>query len=255
MSSSYSDCFSDLICEEDAGILADVESPDFQEIEFPTDIEESIAGFIQVESEFSPARFQSQSLDVSARQDFISWILKVQAFYGFQALTVYLSVNYMDRFLASRVLPQTSGWPLQLLSIACLSLAAKMEEPLVPSLLDLQVEGTKYFFEPRTIRRMEFLVLDTLNWKLRSITPFTFIDFFASKVDSTGTCIGFLISRATEIILATIKETRFLQYPQSSVAAASVLHAASEFPSLSLVSTPTNAVSWCQGLIKVRTYD
>ena len=28
---------------------------------------------------------------------------------------------------------------MQLLSVACLSLAAKMEEPLVPSLLDLQV--------------------------------------------------------------------------------------------------------------------
>jgi len=37
------------------------------------------------------------------------------------------------------LLQQTSGWPLQLLSVACLSLAAKMEETLVPSLLDLQV--------------------------------------------------------------------------------------------------------------------
>ena len=36
-------------------------------------------------------------------------------------------------------LQQTDGWPWQLLSVACLSLAAKMEEPLVPSLLDLQV--------------------------------------------------------------------------------------------------------------------
>lgn len=32
-----------------------------------------------------------------------------------------------------------NGWPLQLLAVACLSLAAKMEERLVPSLLDLQV--------------------------------------------------------------------------------------------------------------------
>ena len=37
---------------------------------------------------------------------------------------------------------QTCRWPWQLLSVACLSLAAKMEEPFVPSLLDLQV----YFF-------------------------------------------------------------------------------------------------------------
>lgn len=30
------------------------------------------------------------------------------------------------------------GWAMQLLAVACLSLAAKMEETLVPSLLDLQ---------------------------------------------------------------------------------------------------------------------
>lgn len=34
---------------------------------------------------------------------------------------------------------QQNGWALQLLSVACLSLAAKMEETLVPTLLDLQV--------------------------------------------------------------------------------------------------------------------
>jgi cyclin D1/2/4, plant len=34
---------------------------------------------------------------------------------------------------------QADRWALQLLSVACLSLAAKMEETLVPSLLDLQV--------------------------------------------------------------------------------------------------------------------
>lgn len=34
---------------------------------------------------------------------------------------------------------QQNGWALQLLSVACLSLGAKMEETLVPTLLDLQV--------------------------------------------------------------------------------------------------------------------
>lgn len=33
---------------------------------------------------------------------------------------------------------------MQLLSVACLSLAAKMEEPLVPSLLGLQVNVTHF---------------------------------------------------------------------------------------------------------------
>ncbi|KAJ6726087.1 CYCLIN-D1-1 [Salix purpurea] len=146
----------------------------------------------------------------------------LHAYYGFQPLTAYLSVNYLDRFLYSRRLPQTDGWPLQLLSVACLSLAAKMEEPLVPSLLDLQVEGAKYIFEPRTIRRMELLVLGVLDWRLRSITPFSFTGFFACKLDPAGAYTGFLISRATEIILSNIKEASFLEYGPSSIAAAAI---------------------------------
>lgn len=49
------------------------------------------------------------------------------------------SIHCLMHDLVLTCLQQTNGWPLQLLSVACLSLAAKMEEPLVPSLLDLQV--------------------------------------------------------------------------------------------------------------------
>jgi hypothetical protein len=62
----------------------------------------------------------------------------VQEYYGFLPLTAYLAVNYMDRFLSLHRLPQEDGWAMQLLAVTCLSLAAKMEETLVPSLLDLQ---------------------------------------------------------------------------------------------------------------------
>lgn len=53
---------------------------------------------------------------------------------------------YMLGFMGNLmlVLPmQQNGWALQLLSVACLSLAAKMEETVVPSLLDLQVTELK----------------------------------------------------------------------------------------------------------------
>ncbi|GMP58078.1 hypothetical protein CsSME_00021882 [Camellia sinensis var. sinensis] len=181
------------------------------------------------------------------RQFFILW--QVQAYYGFQPLTAYLSVNYLDRFMYSRRLPQTNGWPLQLLSVACLSLAAKMEELLVPSLLDLQVEGAKYIFEPRTIRQMELLVLGVLDWKLRSITPFSFVSYFACKLDSTGTFSGLLKSRATQIILSYIQEASFLEYWPSCIAAAAILCAAHEIPNSALVN-PAHAESWCEGLSK-----
>ncbi|XP_042496440.1 cyclin-D1-1-like isoform X1 [Macadamia integrifolia] len=260
ISSSLSDCSSDLLCCEDAGIF-DGDSPEcsFPPLELPADIEFSIAGFVEEEGEYMPGldystRFRSQELDSSAREESIAWILKVHAFYRFQPLTAYLSVNYMDRFLSSRRLPEVKGgeWPLQLLSVACLSLAAKMEETLVPSLLDFQIEDAKFIFEPKTIRRMELLVLGALNWRLRSITPFDFITFFAFKVDPTSTFIASLVSHATQIILTIIREINFIDYWPSSLAAAAILCAAKEIPNLSIVVNPGSAGSWCQGLNKDR---
>ncbi|ONI30567.1 hypothetical protein PRUPE_1G259100 [Prunus persica] len=228
MSSVWSsDCFSDLLCCEDYSGILSGESPECSsDLESPACSEESIAGFIEDERNYVPgfdylSRFNSDhSLDISARADSVAWILK-----------------------------QANGWPMQLLSVACLSLAAKMEEPLVPSLLDLQVEGTQFIFEPRTIRRMELLVLGVLDWRLRSITPFSFVAFFACKLDPAATFIGFLVSRATEIILSNIKEASFLEYWPSCIAAAAILSAANEIPNLSL-ENPEHAESWCGGLSK-----
>ncbi|KAI8528388.1 hypothetical protein RHMOL_Rhmol12G0145000 [Rhododendron molle] len=260
MSVSYSDCFSDLLCGEDSGSLFGDQLPECSssDVESPADTEESIAGFIEGERDFVPGidyveRFHSQPLDASARQESVAWILQVQAYFGFQALTAYLAVNYFDRFLYSRRLPQNSGWPLQLLAVACISLAAKMEELLVPSLLDIQVEGAKYIFEPRTIRRMELVVLSVLNWRLRSVTPFSFISYFAYKLDSTGAYTGFLISRATQIVLSSIQESSFLEYWPSCIAATTILCASHDIPCFSLVN-PELAESWCEGLNKEKIF-
>ncbi|KAJ0241229.1 Cyclin-D1-1 [Hirschfeldia incana] len=225
--------------------------------------DDSIASCIEDEKHFVPgldylSRFHTQSLDASAREESVSWILKVQTYYSFQPLTAYLAVNYMDRFLYARRLPETSGWPMQLLAVACLSLAAKMEEVLVPSLFDFQVEGVKYIFESKTIKRMELLVLDVLDWRLRSVTPFSFLSFFAYKIDPLGTSLGFFLSHATEIILSNIKEASFLEYRPSSIAAAAILCVANELPSLSSAANPhDNPETWCHGLSKekiVRCY-
>ncbi|KAI3818161.1 hypothetical protein L1987_11964 [Smallanthus sonchifolius] len=255
MSVSCSDCFSDLLCGEDSGILSGEDRPECSyDFDYCADFDDSIAEFIEQERKFVPGidyveRFQSQVLDASAREESVAWILKVQRFFGFQPLTAYLSVNYLDRFIYCRGFPVANGWPLQLLSVACLSLAAKMEEPLVPSMLDLQIESSKYIFEPKTIRRMEFLVLTVLDWRLRSITPFSFIGFFAHKMDSTGTYAGFLISRATQIIISNIQEASLLEYWPSCIAAATILCAASDLSNFSLINAD-HAESWCDGLSK-----
>ncbi|CAA3025188.1 cyclin-D1-1 [Olea europaea subsp. europaea] len=250
MSISYSDCLSDLLCGEDSNSIfgeVSVECSSDLDSQSP-DIEESIAGLIEDERDFVE-NFHSTTeyLDASTRAEYVAWIIKVQKYYAFQPLTTYLSVNYFDRFLHSRRLPKTNGWPLQLLSVACLSLAAKMEEVLVPPLLNLQVEGAKIIFEPRNIQRMELLVLRVLDWRLRTISPFNYLNFFANKIDPTGTYTMFITSRAIEIILSNIQEASFLDYRPSCIAAATILCAANDLPNFSFV-TAQNADSWCGGL-------
>lgn len=74
-----------------------------------------------------------------ARKNAVKWILSVIAHYGFTAKTAVLAVNYYDRFISSICFQRDKPWMSQLASVACLSIAAKVEEVQVPLLLDLQV--------------------------------------------------------------------------------------------------------------------
>ncbi|XLS47799.1 hypothetical protein HN51_022157 [Arachis hypogaea] len=87
-----------------------------------------------------------------------------------------------DRFLLSFHFQREKPWMIQLASVTCISLAAKVEETQVPLLLDLQVEDAKYVFEAKTIQRMELLILSTLNWKMHYVTPLSFLDHIIRRL-------------------------------------------------------------------------
>lgn len=74
-----------------------------------------------------------------ARGEGVEWILKVNAHYSFSLLTAVLAVNYLDGFLFHFQVQDGKPWMTHLAAVACLSLAAKVEETHVPLLLDLQV--------------------------------------------------------------------------------------------------------------------
>lgn len=75
-----------------------------------------------------------------SRVEAVEWMLKVHTHYSFSPLTAVLAVNYLDRFLFSfRFQNGKPIWLNQLAAVACLSLAAKMEETQMPLSIDLQV--------------------------------------------------------------------------------------------------------------------
>lgn len=163
-----------------------------------------------------------------ARTKAVEWMLKVNAHYGFSALTAVLAVNYFDRFLSSSCFQRDKPWMSQLAAVTCLSLAAKVDETDVPLLLDLQVEETKYVFEAKTIQRMELLVLSTLQWKMNPVTPISFFDHIIRRLGLKTHLHWEFLERCERLLLSVIADSRFLCYLPSTLATATMLHIITE---------------------------
>ncbi|KMZ72099.1 Cyclin-D2-1 [Zostera marina] len=193
------------------------------------------------ETEYLSTRFDSSREPIPSWSRSVDWIIKVSKCYNFSALSTYLAVSYMDRFLSSHEFPEPSGWPMQLLSVACLSLSAKLEEPEVPSLLDLQIEDASFVFEPRTVCRMELLILKSLNWRLSIVTPFAFLDFFfISKIGKPNRHFQ-LYSCVKAVIINSIRDAKLFEHSPSVIAAAAIVHAAAKDETMINLDT---VISW-----------
>ncbi|GLJ41836.1 hypothetical protein SUGI_0866090 [Cryptomeria japonica] len=240
------DCLSNLLCEEDADWDDEVTSSSFPEDkvenlksielarlpDFPVEEEEMISLLVQKEKEHLPRedyveRYLNLDLDITARREAINWMHKVKVHNSLSPLTTYLSINYLDRFLSSYESQQGIGCPLQLLLVACLSLATKMEDKVSP-IIDLQVGGANFDFEAKAIYEMEVKILTTLKWRLCSITPFNFIHYLLFTVKGTSAVPQDLISRTIAFIINTTRVIDFSIHQPSSIAAAAVICACEE---------------------------
>lgn len=172
---------------------------------------------------------EKNQLISQSRGEAIDWILNVIGYYSFSNITAVLAVDYFDRFLSFAQLKREKPWMTQLVAVACLSLAAKVEETRVPLLLDLQVEETRYIFEAKMIQRMEILVLSTLQWKMNPVTPISFIDHFTRRLGfENHFCFEFL-SRCQCLIVSLISDSRFVKFLPSVLATATMMHIISTF--------------------------
>ncbi|XP_054798829.1 cyclin-D3-1-like isoform X2 [Prosopis cineraria] len=160
----------------------------------------------------------------AARREGVEWILKVNAHYSFSVLTAVLAANYLDRFLFHFQIQDGKPWMIHLAAVACLSLAAKVEETHVPLLLDLQVEESTYLFEAKTIKRMEILVLSSLEWKMNPVTPLSFLDYMTRRLGLRDYLCWEFLRRCQGIILSLITDSRFMSYLPSVVATATMMH-------------------------------
>ncbi|XP_019193774.1 PREDICTED: putative cyclin-D6-1 [Ipomoea nil] len=188
-----------------------------------------------VESDHMPATTYHHTL-VSAAADFhfsvrretISLILQLSRRYD--AVTCYLAVNYVDRFLSFHPLPEGRPWILKLVAASCVILALKMRKAEF-SVSDIQ-QDSGVIFDLETIERMEMLILGTLKWRMRSVTPFCFLNFFISFFKFKEPPLRqALKARATEIIFKSQTEINLLKFRPSIISASALLSACDElFP-------------------------
>ncbi|KAK1440676.1 hypothetical protein QVD17_06505 [Tagetes erecta] len=210
-----------LLCEEDDSSLI---IPKTTHLSQPSsDDDHFIRSLIQKETQSNDYRCVSHHENwlKCARLDAINWIFTTREILGFHFRTAYLSLIYFDRFNSKRLIDSGKEWAIHLLGIACLSLAAKMEEQNVPSLSHYKTQG--YNFESSVIQRMELMVLATLEWKLCCITPFVYLHHFVSKICDEYNCNEFLVSKAIGLILDFSKEVNLMHHRPSVVAIAAVL--------------------------------
>lgn len=160
----------------------------------------------------------------SARRESAEWILRVVAHFSFSSFTALLSINYLDRFLASVHFQRHKPWVVELTAVACLSLAAKVQEIHVPLLLDLQVEEMRNVFEAKTIQRMELLVLSTLEWKMNPVTPLSFVELAVRRIGLKPHQRWDFFKRCERLILSVVADPRIVYSLPSIFAAATMLH-------------------------------
>lgn len=121
---------------------------------------------------------------------------------------------------------------VELLSVACLSIASKFSETCTPSLHEIQVtflllvvvgvlllryvidwllllwlkmENLDHSFHPSTIQQMELKLLEALGWRLGSTTAYSYVELLMWSTDTLKPHFHEeFITRVTELLLGAI---------------------------------------------------
>lgn len=178
----------------------------------------------------------------TARLEAITWILRTRKNFGFHFHTAYLSMIYFDRFLSSRSIDRNYTRVVSLISVGCISLAAKMEEVRVPSLPQLQTEGVT--FESTNVERVELGILSTLQWRMSYATPFAFLRYFIIKFSRQDSPPRETVSRTVQSILALMRERHLMSHRPSVIAAAATLVALNNSLTRTTLETQMNSIAY-----------
>ncbi|XP_004072305.3 cyclin-O [Oryzias latipes] len=187
------------------------------------------------ETQFFPCNSLARQpqLTAEARCKLVSWLIPVHKHFRLSFECCCLSVNIMDRFLASTPIAVDC---FQLLGVTALLLATKLVEigsPSVSHLLSLCCDA----FTKEQLYNLERLILLRLNFHFTAPTLAFFLDYFTNCIEADArfknNCSGtskttYVSSFAQKVCELTLADYAFNKYPPS-LTASCAMRLASEF--------------------------
>ncbi|CAK7206952.1 B-type cyclin [Sporothrix eucalyptigena] len=168
----------------------------------------------ELEAKMLPsAHYMDQQTEIqwSMRSVLMEWLIQVHSRFNLLPETLFLTVNYIDRFLSTKIV---SVAKLQLVGATAIFIAAKYEEIICPSIEEIiyMVDGG---YTKEEILKAERFMLSMLGFELGWPGPMSFLRRI-SKADEYDLDTRTLAKYFLEV---TIMDERFVACPPSFLAA------------------------------------
>ena len=153
-------------------------------------------------------------INAKMRATLIDWLVEVHLKFRLVPETLYLCVNYIDRYLALETVERSR---LQLVGVTALLLAAKYEEINPPELRDL-VHITDKAYNQQEILECEERMVKALDYKMTQSTAHCFLVRYLKAAHADRRMVWL----ASYVAERALQEYTLLHHPPSLLAAAAV---------------------------------
>nr|XP_027091321.1 cyclin-A1-4-like isoform X1 [Coffea arabica] len=147
-----------------------------------------------------------KDINASMRAILIDWLVEVAEEYRLVPETLYLTINYIDRYLSGNVMDRQR---LQLLGVACMMIASKYEEICAPQVEEFCYITDNTYFKDEVLE-MESAVLNYLKFEMTAPTVKCFLRRFVRAAQ--GLVVHEAQSLQLECLANYIAELSLLEY-------------------------------------------
>jgi len=163
---------------------------------------------------------KQQDITSSMRSILVDWLVEVSEEYKLNVETLYLAVNYTDRFLSQMSVLRGK---LQLVGTAGMYIAAKYEEISPPDVTEF-VYITDDTYTKKQVLRMEHLLLKVLDFRMNTPTINCFLTHFLRFLKMTQLNTSEKVESLARYLaeLTLIESETYLSFLPSQIAASAI---------------------------------